>query len=372
MGIYSANRSGMMEASTMIADGEYTSSDLGRIMYESEVNDMAIFEAIIASDLQEAKAIQEGTLLESEAVKFNRQNAEGLLGKIEDRLKRFWAKIKAAIKDVINKIAAYVLRDGKAFAKLFKEKYKGKKFESFDTKVFNTEYEAKKIPAMMSYFSIPVLLKYADKNARSSENKSVKDIVADVFKDCGKNLGLDSSVTTVSEVISNIKEDMYVDGKIGPSDVDKLLSLVENGKKSIAQMKAYNNHIDKDMKSAIDYVRSLSRAKSQDEDAYKLRNAMHACTAFEQLASATTKINIMCVKAQIKQARVNLSEILGNVVQESAVLIEAAALDAAAEVDDAMSPDVTEEIEATPELKDDVEDIVDSAEVDELAESFLY
>jgi hypothetical protein len=36
---------------------------MGRILYESECNDMAFFEAILASDFREIQGLQDGTLL---------------------------------------------------------------------------------------------------------------------------------------------------------------------------------------------------------------------------------------------------------------------------------------------------------------------
>lgn len=356
MGIYSANRSGMMEAGSIAVNEDYTSSDFGRIMYESQVNDMAIFEAIIASDLQEAKAIQEGTLLESEAVKFNRQNATGLLGKLEEKLKYVWGKIKAALKDAMNKIAAYVLRDGKAFAKEFRKKYDGKKLKNpIKTTVFNVE-AYKKLNEDLAKIGIENVSKTVDKYAHNADMLKANEIIKEL-------LGSD-----ISEYSENFKNDIVTDGTISSANVEALLNIVEDGKKAIAHVKALNNAMDKDFKSAISYVRSLSKAKSKDDENYKIKNATAACSAFEKLVSMFCKLNINGVKTLVKQSRVNLSTILSEAVQESAVLAEAAALDAEAEVDDAMSPEVSVEIEEDPELKDAVEDVVDSPEVDDLAE----
>lgn len=357
MGIYSANRSGMMEAGSIAVNENYTSSDFGRIMYESQVNDMAIFEAIIASDLQEAKAIQEGTLLESEAVKFNRQNATGLLGKLEEKLKYVWGKIKSALKDAMNKIAAYVLRDGKAFAKEFRKKYDGKKLKNpIKTTVFNPE-ALKKLNEDIEKIDIDSVTKAVDKYAHNADMLKTNEIVKELLGD------------DISGYNENFKNDLVTDGVVSSAHVDAFLDIVENGKKAIASVKSLTNRMDKDFRDAISYTRSLAKAKSKDDENYKIKNATAACSAFEKLASMFCKLMVTGTKTMIKQCRVNLSEILSEAVQESAVLAEAAALDAEAEVDDAMSPEVSAEIEEDPELKDAVEDVVDSPEVDDLAES---
>lgn len=356
MGIYSANRSGMMESGAIVANENYTSSDAGKIIYESQVNDMAIFEAIIASDLQEAKAIQEGTLLESEAVKFNRQNATGILGKLEERIKQVWSKIKGLLKDAMNKIAAYVLRDGKAFAKEFRKKFEGKKIkEPIKTSVFNDQI-INKVSTIAKVVNIGNIAGTVDKFANSADMIKSNEIIK-------KLIGSD-----LSDYMEDIRNNMIIDGTISQSDVEDLLKTIEDGKKDVAKTKALTSKIDKDFKDAISYIRSLSKAKAKNDENYKIKNATAACSAFEKLSSALAKVSIMVVKAGIKQARVNLSTILSEAVQESAVLAEAAALDAEAEVDDAMSPEVSTEIEDDPELKDAVEDVVDSPEVDDLAE----
>lgn len=363
MGIYSANRSGMMETGTIAANENYTSCDAARIMYESQVNDMAIFEAIIASDLHEAKALQEGTLLESEAVKFNRQNATGILGKLEERLKALWAKIKAAFKDVMNKIAAYVLRDGKAYAKEFKKRYEKKKLNGpVKTRIFN-EKCSDMLKAILP--DIAVVSKTVKENASNTDSVKTKEVIEKLLN--GKS---------ISEFKTDFREAMIQDGNVEPSDVDGLVSIIEDGKKIIARAKAQATNTERKIKDAINYIKSISRgyeadAKSNNAE-YSIKNATATCSAFEKVASLHTSLTILAARTQIKQARINLSDVLSEAVAENAVLAEAAALDAEAEVDDAMSPEVTEEIEATPDLKDDVEDIVDSAEVDELAESFLY
>lgn len=357
MGIYSANRSGMMESGAIVANENYTSSDAGRIIYESQVNDMAIFEAIIASDLQEAKAIQEGTLLESEAVKFNRQNATGILGKLEERLKYFWGKVKGLLKDAMNKIAAYVLRDGKAFAKEFRKKFEGKKVkEPIKAVIFNYPIYNQLKDDALKVINMDSVSKTVDKYAYNEDMLKSNEIAK-------KLLGED-----ISDYKENFKNNIVTDGTISPSSIDGLVDIVENGKKTIAEMKAFSNHVDKSFKSAIAYIKSLSKAKGNDDENYKVKNATAACSAFEKLSSMFSQLIVSGAKTMVKQCRINLSNVLSEAVQESAVLAEAAALDAEAEVDDAMSPEVSTEIEDDPELKDAVEDVVDSPEVDDLAE----
>ena len=71
MSIYSTNdRVGA--AATIVADESYRPSDIGRIMYESQLNDQAIFEATLMADFAEINGLREGTLLESEIAAFTK------------------------------------------------------------------------------------------------------------------------------------------------------------------------------------------------------------------------------------------------------------------------------------------------------------
>ena len=119
MPIYSANKSAVL--TKVPANESYTCEDIGRILYETQVNDMAFFEAILRCDFNEIKSLNEGTLLESEVAALNEATFKEIVNKLCDRLKKFWAKIKAVFKDAIEKIQAYALNDGKAFIKQFKK-----------------------------------------------------------------------------------------------------------------------------------------------------------------------------------------------------------------------------------------------------------
>ena len=123
MSIYSTNRMGHAASATVVANEAYTGSELGRVLYESQVNDMAIFEAVIASDLKECEGLREGTLLESEIAAFTEASVKEFFKAMGDRIKEFWGKIKGAFKAVIQKISAYVLKDGKAYVAEFEKAY---------------------------------------------------------------------------------------------------------------------------------------------------------------------------------------------------------------------------------------------------------
>ena len=119
MSIYSNNRCGSMELDQIAANESYTCNDFGRILYESQLNDMAFFEAVLACDFKEAKGLQEGTILQSEVKAMNEASFKAIKDKLIERLKAFWAKIQGVFKSAVDKISAYALGDGKAFVREF-------------------------------------------------------------------------------------------------------------------------------------------------------------------------------------------------------------------------------------------------------------
>ena len=119
MPIYSNNRTGCNELDLIAANESYTCNDFGRILYESQLNDMTFFEAILTCDFKEAKGLQEGTILQSEVKAINEASFKEIKDKLVERLKAFWAKIQGVFKSAIDKFSAYALGDGKAFVREF-------------------------------------------------------------------------------------------------------------------------------------------------------------------------------------------------------------------------------------------------------------
>ena len=121
MPIYSKNRSGSMALDTVKVENSYGMHNSGRVLYEAVMNEKTLFDCMIANDMNEIKGIKEGTILESEVESLNEATIKELVNKIKDGILKFWAKLKQIFKDAMNKIAAYVMGDCKAFALEFKK-----------------------------------------------------------------------------------------------------------------------------------------------------------------------------------------------------------------------------------------------------------
>ena len=88
-------------------------SNFASILYESEQNDMAIFEAALACDFHEVKGLQEGTILQSEVAALTEANMNEMLKTVKAALERVRDKIIELYHRVIDYIGNYIIKNGK-------------------------------------------------------------------------------------------------------------------------------------------------------------------------------------------------------------------------------------------------------------------
>lgn len=107
--IYTVNESAAK--STPVVESKYT--NFASILYESEQNDMAIFEAALACDFHEVKGLQEGTILQSEVAALTEANMAEMLKTVKNALIRVRDKILELIERAIDYIGNYIIKNGK-------------------------------------------------------------------------------------------------------------------------------------------------------------------------------------------------------------------------------------------------------------------
>lgn len=291
MSIYSNNRSGSMELDQIAANESYTCNDFGRILYESQLNDMAFFEAVLACDFKEAKGLQEGTILQSEVKAMNEASFKAIVDKVVDRLKAFWAKIQGAFKDAIDKISAYVLGDGKAFVR-----------------EFNKAVE-KRIGSISNW--------------DGSVNVTLFDLSSDVFDYNADVFGYQAQIwakqpdVKTTEVISMFLNDKSVkefpkyaletaktDATMNKTNVGVYTGFVESAKDYIAKLR----DAEKKAKASInDAIKSI---KAMDNTEADRLNKM--VSVFETVAVVKTRTKIAAVKLNMKNSRKALSDALAS------------------------------------------------------------
>lgn len=138
MGVYSIDRhsmSGLNYAEDIAANESYTHEcGIERLLFESELNDMAIFEAIIKNDMQTVVGLNEGTILESELDSLNEAAGGSFFKRIIEFFRKLIEKVKGIIKSFIAKITILCTRDNKKLVEKYKKDVAKKNFAKFKYK----------------------------------------------------------------------------------------------------------------------------------------------------------------------------------------------------------------------------------------------
>ena len=330
MSIYSNNRSGVMEMAQVSMNEAYKSSDIGTILAETEANDMAFFEAILYSDFNEIQGLREGTLLEAEAKKLNKESIKAFGEKIMTRLKNFLAKIKAMFHAVVEKIASYCAGDGKKIVAAVNAHKSGWSGSIENVATYDTVHKAFLMP--------PGLEKAVVEVAQSMDNKSL----------ISHYLGTRFSGDTTLTAKNYTKEAMAAAKSVktyNASNIGELCEILTAGKGEIKNFKAK----EKEVEARVDAVAKEVR-KQIGMNVVNIAALNSRVSAIETVVSTITKAGIAAARANIGSARVALAKALSSMRKES-YKHEFAVMEAVAELDLAFNGPV----EVTPEARSVIE-----------------
>ena len=337
MSIYSTNRAGAVASIDVVANESYRASDIGRIMYESQVNDQALFEATLAADFTEIAGLREGTLLESEITAFNEANAKSFFATLKEKLAAFWAKIKGVFKAAIQKIAAYVLRDGKAFVKEFEAvEGEGKRFVGkIEDAAYIFNRDAVELPKVANAEKAVASHKEGD----MPTSKEIVNILleADDVASFKK--------TAVEKLISKKTIDNH-----DAAAVDTMKKNLSGGSELIKSLRDEEKKVNSglaDLKKFIEDTEKNALAANKDaqkEDKDKTADAIRRATvilgAYENVVSIMTSVKISAAKTVISNSRKILAKMLSTMKGGSETQHEAAAISAEDEVETALDDDL--------------------------------
>ena len=289
MSIYSNNRSGSMELDQVTANESYTCNDFGRILYESQLNDMAFFEAILTCDFKEAKGLQEGTILQSEVKAINEASFKEIKDKLIERLKAFWAKIQGVFKSAIDKISAYALGDGKAFVR------------EFDKAVEKRIGDISKWDGSVNITFINTTNYIFDYDANSFK------FLADIWK---QNADLTPSDVifialnrhTVKEFPNYAFETAKTTDTITKSNIDKYLFGLEIAKKYIKELRDSEKKVRDSINEAINSIKAADNVEAD--------RLSKMVSTFETVATVLSRTKFAAVKYNIRSARKALTAAL--------------------------------------------------------------
>ena len=339
MGIYSANRTG--SPTGMVVENNanvYTSGDYGRILYECEYNDMLMFEAVMATDMNELQGLREGTILEAELKKLNKESLTSMKTKIIEGLKAFWAKIKGWFQDQKVKLAAYVARDCAKTAS---------KFEAVKAK-----YEGE-----------PVSVEYRkNKGYVVGDASSVKihEIVADYVKDgaqggivsygLGKLIG--EKNCTPKEFRAHVFEKSFENSTLSSNDASDVVSYLKSAKAVIEGLKRAEMDAKKTIDGAI--------ASIKEYDAANADKMMKYVNATQSIVTERSKVCMSVAQVTAKSYKAALTKLIAKMGGVKAMK-EAA-------IEDAIESEIALDDLAPAEMSDDVKDIIDVVDAEAAAE----
>lgn len=282
MPIYSNNRTGSMALAQVAANESYTSEDFGRILYESQLNDMAFFEAVLTCDFKEIKGLREGTILEAEVAALNEATLKELGKNLVERLKELWAKIKGWFKDVKQKFAAWVLKDGKALVAECK-KVDFSSWEGSIEKVRTFNYNDECLNIMKTDWSKSIKDAYANDSANTATIVSTE---------LGKLVNKDS--VSSREYTAEAMKICMVEKDLDKSTISDFMAVVDKASTHIKFLNNYQKMCEGRINTCI---KDITSEAEKDGSAAKLNGIVHA---YEMILATMTKAAIAVTKADMK------------------------------------------------------------------------
>lgn len=284
MPIYSNNRTGSMALAQVAANESYTSEDFGRILYESQLNDMAFFEAILTCDFKEINGLREGTILESEVKALNEASFKEMVEKVVAGLKKFWAKIKAAFVDAINKLGAWVGKNGKSLAKQVKELKMKEKWNGSIENVVTYDYSNEKLATLKGDMYNELFRAVGEKDINTAA-------IAGEY--LGRLVGAGHSVS-VAEYSKMSFEHAKGLETLNKSNIDQFVKDMDSASFHIAFMKKYQKRVEDSINS---WIKDLREAAKEEQNANKLNGIVRA---YETIVAAMCRTNIAITRADLK------------------------------------------------------------------------
>lgn len=351
--IYCNNRYDNIGDIDVIANEAYDDvSGAYALLEDNARNEQAMFEALIAFDIEEARC-KHGIVSESAYEVMTEGAISNIWEKIKSFVKKVWEKIKGIFTHFMAKLNSYIMKDGKAFVAKYKKHVTTKEFSKFKYKWRkptgkNIEYD-KSANAIMDVvgktmtgrndsnnFDERITDKTKIKNGINSElAPTVKKYVDDtdswksyIYSSLGLNNAEDS---TLAKDISN---HLYEDEEEfeGDTHLSEIMNDIENGKGLISDMNKRKEKFDRAEKNIINFIDKQRTGFSKDFENNKVgikqANAASSLMSTHQtLMSKVFSCELSEAKKHIARCRAIFVKMVAynpKNVKESALLEEAA------------------------------------------------
>lgn len=374
MSIYSANRLANGGSNYVRPTLSYVgTAGLARIKHECALNDFALFEAALMNDMREINGIQEGTILESEFGVLREASIKGFFESVKNMLRKLGAKIQSVFQTVIANISKYVVRNGKAFVNVNRDrilknigKFGDKKIDNYRKMTHNPVDLAKGMEKMKDVFTYSALEKNAEKSKDdiSKEFCNTYDYLKSANGDIGKIdeaikdycFGSEETVRLSSFTRSEIAEMMANLSKPNGKYIKDARKAADNAKKAI------NKAID-EVDNAQKKAENAAKNDKKDADTKVFDGMRTVASTYQSIVTSATSGVIAAIRFNMKQDRAVLTKMASGikVTSENAILEAMLMEEATDEVDEIFDSvdDVTEDDVAA------ADDAFEAAEDDE-------
>ena len=335
MSIYSANRTGSFNVAQIPANESYKWNDIGRILCESQANDMAFFEAALACDFTEVKGLHEGAIAKRDVELATVENKKKFIERMIERVKSFWAKLKGAIKSAINKIAELALSSREFVAR----------FDKVVTAKALSDWNGS-ISGVITYDISNIGLDKVDLSVNSKETGSISDCLA-------KTIGNASDVTPKNYTSKAMEYCKSVE-TLTSAGVKEYKDIVSTASDRIKSLKQSEKNLERTMNMIINELKKSATTEVEKTTTSVITERIQNT---EIICSTVTKAAITMIKEDMKSRRAALRKVMDDITKTDEEVHEAAVLDDMEAFEDTMNAGLPDE-----ETKKEIDALVASVE----------
>ena len=304
--IFSTNRTASLGDDIAVDVNEsYFGAGALSFMQENAQDELALFEAAIRSDIDEAYIDESAT---DELTALNEGFVQNAANKIKEMMRKFIEWLQAVTRSAIAKLTQLLVKDNEKFIKIAQNKiYKMKNSKNF-------KYTGKAVKISGSKISATDLCKEFDglfeKASKAKSKEEVDNIVADINTKLEKFEKLSDRDEMIEEVIIDVKDEgiTFVQGQLD--------FLKSNAKKDLDDlrktMKDFENKAKKMSKEADSKAKSAKGDSDDDKAMKESLNAMAiAASKFREASQTWVNDTLYLLKTEIKVARSVVSKAMG-------------------------------------------------------------
>ena len=349
--IYGTNRTASLGNISVGVDSRYFGEGAFAYAQECAQDELAMFEAAIKSDIDEAILTREGYVGESaELVALNENFITSAMEKVKKMMKKLIAWIESVMRSAFAKLTQLVVRDNGKFCKIARKQIMKMKNSS------KFEYNGKAVDAGALEEAVDdIFATYDGLENKFSDNAkiNIKD-----FEDAEKKMD-DLSLSDLTDKVV-----IEVDDKPLSFINDQLSFLEKHAKKNMQDLKkAYDKAKKGANKIYNDAVKAENKLKSdaKEEEKTAASDCTKAAAIFKQCTQKACSMALQLLTKAIKAARSAVSKAMGATPKNesfiSAELIDAMNESVLLEYDEAL-----EEMSEGGDCEDTDEDILDDDE----------